>query len=153
MGKNRVVNPEVQHIYDECVSTSQSVGTGEDQDNRSALSRALNIADYPGRVRGKGHGVTPTSLYKHPRRRNPTNQEVMQIVQELQAQVRELQRDKEIYMADKCSTSQFKETSDKSSINCQNKFPEVIINSFFLLFTIVLFLNFLFFFHFFLLLN
>ena len=56
----------------------------------SVLSRALNVVEYPGRVRGKGHGVTPTSLYKHPRKRNSSNQEVMQTLQELQAQVREL---------------------------------------------------------------
>lgn len=77
-------------------------------------------------MRGKGHGVTPSSLYKHPRRRNPTNQEVMQTLVELKAQVRELQKDKERYMAEKCSSAA-KETSDKYSINRQNKFPEVII--------------------------
>ena len=51
---------------------SQSVTTNEDQDNMSVLSRALNVVEYPGRVRGKGHGVTPSSLYKHPRKINPT---------------------------------------------------------------------------------
>jgi spore coat protein CotF len=76
-------------------------------------------------VRGKGHGVTPTSLYNNPRKRNPSNAEVMQTLQDLQAQVRELQRDKERYMAER-SSSQLKETSDKASINCQHKFPEVI---------------------------
>src|SRR3954468_20891514 len=109
---------------------SQSVSIGEDQDNRSVLSRALNIAEYPGRVRGKGHGVTPTSFYKHPRRRNPTNQEVLQKLQELQAQASELQRDKNMYMREKCNTTSVKETSDKASFNCQRKLPEVIINFF-----------------------
>src|SRR4051812_45256860 len=107
---------------------SQSVSTGEDQDNRSVLSRALDVPEYPGRMRGKGHGVTPSSFYKHSRRRNPTNEDVLQKFQELQAQVSELQRDKEIYMREKCNTSSVKETSDKASINCQRKFPEVIIN-------------------------
>src|SRR3954463_2697954 len=111
---------------------SQSVSAGEDQDDRSVPSRALNAPEYPGRVRGKGHGVTPTSFYRHSRRRNPTNEEVLQKLQELQAQVSELQRDKEMYMREKCNTSSVKETSDKASINCQRKFPEVIINSFFL---------------------
>ena|ERR1051325_1924247 len=111
---------------------SQSVSIGEDQDTRSVLGRALNAPDYPGRVRGKGHGVTPTSLYKHPKRRNPTNEEVMQKLQDLQAQIFELQRDKERYMEEKCTPSSFKETSDKASINCRKNFPEVIINSFFL---------------------
>jgi hypothetical protein len=78
-------------------------------------------------VRGKGHGCTPTSLYKNPRRRNPSNQEVMETLQALQAQVLQLQKDNERYRCmEKCS-SQLKETSEKASINCQNKFPEVII--------------------------
>ena len=50
----------------------------------------------------------------------------MQSLKELKAQVRELQKDKERYMAEKCS-SQLEETSNKASINCQNKFQEVII--------------------------
>src|SRR3954464_13116373 len=54
----------------------------------------------------------------------------MQKLQELQAQVTELQRDKEMYMREKCNTSSVKEISDKASINCQRKFPEVIINFF-----------------------
>src|SRR3954468_23552810 len=103
---------------------SQSVSTGEG----SVLSRAIDAPEYPGRVRGKGHGVTPTSFDKSPRRRsNLTNEEVLQKLQELQAQVSELQRDKEMYMREKCNTSSVKETSDKASINCQRKFPEVII--------------------------
>jgi hypothetical protein len=102
---------------------SQSASTGEG----SVLSRALDAPEYPGRVRGKGHGVTPTSFYKSPRRRNPSNEEVLQKLAELQAQVSELQRDKEAYMREKCNTSSVKETSDKASINYQRKFPEVII--------------------------
>src|SRR4051812_38865569 len=51
-------------------------------------------------------------------------------MQELQAQVSELQRDKEMYMREKCNTSSVKETNEKASINCQRKFPEVIINFF-----------------------
>ncbi|KAI5442864.1 hypothetical protein KIW84_011769 [Lathyrus oleraceus] len=105
---------------------SQSISTAEDQENRSVLSRALNVPEYPGRVRGKGHGCTPTSLYKNPRRRNPSNQEVMETLQALQAQVLQLQKDNERYRCmEKCS-SQLKETSEKASINCQNKFPEGI---------------------------
>ncbi|XP_058758459.1 uncharacterized protein LOC131631713 [Vicia villosa] len=71
--------------------------------------------------------MTPTSFYKSPRRRsNLTNEEVLQKLQELQAQVSELQRDKDMYMREKCNTSSVKETSDKASINCQRKFPEGI---------------------------
>src|SRR3954465_16015102 len=109
---------------------SQSVSTGEDQDDRSVLRRAIDAPEYPGRVRDKGHDVTPTSFYKHSRRRNPTNEEVLQKLQELQAQVSELQRDKDMYMREKCNTSSVKKTSDKASFNCQRKLPKVIINLF-----------------------
>ncbi|XP_058739115.1 uncharacterized protein LOC131611012 [Vicia villosa] len=123
VGKNQAVDPDVQRVYTECETLSQSVSTSEG----SVLSRALDAPEYPGRVRGKGHGVTPTSFYKSPRRRsNLTNEEVLQKLQELQAQVSELQRDKEMYMREKCNTSSVKETSDKASINCQRKFPEGI---------------------------
>ncbi|KAI5399836.1 hypothetical protein KIW84_064966 [Lathyrus oleraceus] len=126
VGKDGTVRDDVQHIYDECETLSQSISTAEDQENRSVLSRALNVPEYPGRVRGKGHGCTPTSLYKNPRRRNPSNQEVMETLQALQAQVLQLQKDNERYRCmEKCS-SQLKETSEKASINCQNKFPEDI---------------------------
>ncbi|KAI5437160.1 hypothetical protein KIW84_023327 [Lathyrus oleraceus] len=126
VGKDGTVRDDVQHIYDECETLSQSISTAEDQENRSVLSRALNVPEYPGRVRGKGHGCTPTSLYKNPRRRNSSNQEVMETLQALQAQVLQLQKDNERYRCmEKCS-SQLKETSEKASINCQNKFPEGI---------------------------
>ena len=76
-------------------------------------------------MRGKGHGITPSSLYKQPKKKNPSNQEVMQSIEQLKAQVRELQKDNERYMAEKRG-SEMKDTSDKASINCQKKFPEVI---------------------------
>ena len=50
----------------------------------------------------------------------------MQCIEELKAQVRELQKDKERYMSER-RDSEFKETSDKGSINFQQKIPEVII--------------------------
>ncbi|KAI5442865.1 hypothetical protein KIW84_011769 [Lathyrus oleraceus] len=50
----------------------------------------------------------------------------METLQALQAQVLQLQKDNERYRCmEKCS-SQLKETSEKASINCQNKFPEGI---------------------------
>ena len=60
----------------------------------------------------------------------------MQSLEELKAQVRELQKDKERYEAEKRGSG-FKDTSDKASINCQKKFPEVI--STFILIDIYLF--------------
>ena len=49
----------------------------------------------------------------------------MQSLEELKAQVRELQKDKERYEAEKRG-SELKDTSDKASMNYQNKIPEVI---------------------------
>ncbi|XP_058725492.1 uncharacterized protein LOC131596766 [Vicia villosa] len=126
VGKNQAVDPEVQRVYTECETLSQSVSTGEDHDDRSVLSRALHAPEYPGRVRGKGHGVTPTSYYKNPRRRNPSNEEVLQKLAELQAQVSALQKDKDLYIREKCNTASVRETSDKASFNGQRKFPEGI---------------------------
>ena len=77
-------------------------------------------------MRGKGFGVTPSSFYKKPKTKNPTNKEVMETLTKLRAQVRELQKDKERYMGEKRG-SEAKDTSDRASINCQHKFPEVII--------------------------
>ncbi|KAI5407448.1 hypothetical protein KIW84_053636, partial [Lathyrus oleraceus] len=59
-------------------------------------------------------------------RRNPSNQEVMETLQALQAQVLQLQKDNERYRCMEKGSSQLKETSEKASINCQNKFPEGI---------------------------
>lgn len=50
----------------------------------------------------------------------------MESLAELKAQVRKMKKDKERYMAEKRG-SEAKDTSDRASINCQQKFPEVII--------------------------
>ena len=49
----------------------------------------------------------------------------MQSLEELKAEVCELRKDKERHEAEKRGSG-FKDTSDKASINCQNKIPEVI---------------------------
>ncbi|KAI5397102.1 hypothetical protein KIW84_063071 [Lathyrus oleraceus] len=77
VGKDGAVVEAVQNVYDEC-------------DCRSVLSRVLNVPEYSGRVRGKGFGVTPSSFYKKPKTKNPTNKEVMDTLAELRAQVLEL---------------------------------------------------------------
>ena len=47
-----------QYSYEFQESLSQS--TSPPDDCRSILSRALDVREYSGRVRGKRHGVTPT---------------------------------------------------------------------------------------------
>ncbi|KAI5426524.1 hypothetical protein KIW84_032093 [Lathyrus oleraceus] len=104
---------------------SQTLPSTEVQDCRSVLSRVLNVPEYSGRVRSKGFGVTPSSFYKKPKTKNPTNKEVMETLAELRAQVLELQKENARYREERCG-SEAKDTSDRASINCQPKFPEGI---------------------------
>ena len=115
-----------RYAYEFQESLSQSLTQAEDHDCRSILSRVLNVPEYTGRVRGKGFGVTQTSLGNHQKRKGHSNKEVMEELEKLKAKVRELEKDKEKYMSER-QGSGFKDTSDKDSINCdfQQKIPEV----------------------------
>ncbi|KAI5444253.1 hypothetical protein KIW84_012758 [Lathyrus oleraceus] len=125
VGKDGAVVEAVQNVYDECETLSQTLPSTEVQDCRSVLSRVLNVPEYSGRVRGKGFGVTPSSFYKKPKTKNPTNKEVMETLAELRAQVLQLQNENARYREEMCG-SEAKDTSDRASINCQPKFPEGI---------------------------
>ncbi|KAI5385742.1 hypothetical protein KIW84_072370 [Lathyrus oleraceus] len=125
VGKDGAVVEAVQNVYDECETLSQTLPSTEVQDCRSVLSRVLNVPEYSGRVRGKGFSVTPSSFYKKPKTKNPTNKEVMETLAELRAQVLELQKENARYREERCG-SEAKDTSDRASINCQPKFPEGI---------------------------
>ncbi|KAI5441465.1 hypothetical protein KIW84_010802 [Lathyrus oleraceus] len=125
VGKDGAVVEAVQNVYDECETLSQTLPSTEIQDCRIVLSRVLNVPEYSGRVRGKGFGVTPSSFYKKPKTKNPTNKEVMDTLAELRAQVLELQKENARYREERCG-SEAKDTSDRASINCQPKFPEGI---------------------------
>ncbi|KAI5446741.1 hypothetical protein KIW84_014546 [Lathyrus oleraceus] len=125
VGKDGAVVEAVQNVYDECETLSQTLPSTEVQDCRSVLSRVLNVPEYSGRVRGKGFGVTPSSFYKKPKTKNPTNKEVMETFAELRAQVLQLQNENARYREERCA-SEAKDTSDRASINYQPKFPEGI---------------------------
>ena len=103
---------------------SQSLSPDEANDCRSILSRALDVREYSGRVRGKGFGITPTSL-NIKKQKALSNKELQQTLEAIQAEVRELRKEKE----ERDRASGFKDTSDKDSINCnfQPNIPEVII--------------------------
>ena len=103
---------------------SQSLSPDEANDSRSILSRALDVREYSGRVRGKGFGITPTSL-NIKKQKAPSNKELQQTLEAIQAEVRELRKEKE----ERDRASGFKDASDKDSINCnfQPNIPEVII--------------------------
>ena len=53
-----------RYSYEFHKNLSQSISPDDYNDCRSILSRALDAREYSGRVRGMGHGVTPTSLKK-----------------------------------------------------------------------------------------
>ncbi|KAI5439838.1 hypothetical protein KIW84_025268 [Lathyrus oleraceus] len=125
VGKDGAVVEAVQNVYDECETLSQTLPSTEVQDCRSLLSRVLNVPEYFGRVRGKGFSVTPSSFYKKPKTKNPTNKEVMETLAELRAQVLELQKENARYR-EEMRGSEAKDTSVRASINCQPKFPEGI---------------------------
>ncbi|KAI5421056.1 hypothetical protein KIW84_044768 [Lathyrus oleraceus] len=125
VGKDGAVVEAVQNVYDECETLSQTLPSTEVQDCRNVLSRVLNVPKYSGRVRGKGSGVTPSSFYKKPKTKSPTNKEVMETLAELRAQVLQLQNENARYREERCA-SEAKDTSDRASINCQPKFPEGI---------------------------
>ncbi|KAI5390044.1 hypothetical protein KIW84_075393 [Lathyrus oleraceus] len=128
VGKDGAVVEAVQNVYDECETLSQTLPSTEVQDCRSLLSRVLNVPEYSGRVRGKGFGVTPSSFFKKPKTKNPTNKEVMETLAELRAQVLELQKENAGYREERRG-SEANDTSDRASINCQPKFPELYLSS------------------------
>jgi hypothetical protein len=55
----------------------------------------LNVPEYSGRVRGKGFGVTPTSLGIKNKGKVHSNKEVMEEIEKLKAKIDELEKDKE----------------------------------------------------------
>ncbi|XP_058760680.1 uncharacterized protein LOC131634023 isoform X2 [Vicia villosa] len=113
VGKDGVVKEDVEKVFEKCETLSQSISPDESNDCRSILSRALDIPEYSGRVRGKGFGITPTSL-KMKKQKAPRNRELQETLYALQAEVRELKREKEL----REQASGCKATSDKGSIGC-----------------------------------
>ena len=114
-----------RYSYEFQENLSQSISP---DDCRSILSRALDVRDYSGRVRGKGHGVTPTSLKKNnPKTKAASNKELQAKFDALETEVLELRKDKARHQS-KREASGVKETSDIASINCavQSSIPEVI---------------------------
>ena len=75
-------------------------------------------------MRGKGFGITPTSLKKKTKTKSPSNKELHEKLEKLQQEVYELRKEKEIDQA-----TGFKDTSDKASINGNfgPNIPKVII--------------------------
>ncbi|KAI5414837.1 hypothetical protein KIW84_040342 [Lathyrus oleraceus] len=90
---------------------SQSIVPYEDTDCRSILSRALDVPEYSGRVRGKGFGITQKSL-NIKKQKTPSNKELQQTLEALKAEVLELRKERERDRA-----AGFKDTSDKEDFD------------------------------------
>src|ERR1044072_4498658 len=106
---------------------SQSISPPNDC--RSILSRALDVREYSGRVRGKGHEVTPTSLKNNnPKTKAASNKELQARLDALEAEVLELRKDKARHQSER-EASGVKDTSNIASANykVQSSIPEVII--------------------------
>ena len=117
-----------QYSYEFQEILSQS--TSPPDDCRSILSRALDVREYSGRVRGKGHGVTPTSLKKNnPKTKAASNKELHARLDALEVEVLELRKEKARQYQSERESSGVKDTSDIASVNCavQPSIPEGII--------------------------
>lgn len=73
---------------------SQSLPQEEVQeDDRDILARALNVSEYPGRVRGKGFGVTPRDCFPSQKRKKDDElAQMREMMKVLSAQVFEMQK-------------------------------------------------------------
>ncbi|KAI5396095.1 hypothetical protein KIW84_062334 [Lathyrus oleraceus] len=109
VGKSGVPQEEVLHVYHKCEELSQSLSP---DDTKGILSRALDVPEYSGRVRGKGFGVTPTSL-SIKKGKAPSNRELHARLEAMQAELDALRREREA-----SASTVYKGASDKDSINC-----------------------------------
>ncbi|KAI5391920.1 hypothetical protein KIW84_076644 [Lathyrus oleraceus] len=119
VGKSGVPQEEVLHVYQKCEELSQSLSP---DDTKGILSRALDVPEYSGRVRGKGFGVTPTSL-SIKKGKAPSNRELHARLEAMQAELDALRREREV-----SASTVYRDASDKNSINCtfQPNIPEGI---------------------------
>ncbi|KAI5422062.1 hypothetical protein KIW84_045493 [Lathyrus oleraceus] len=109
VGKSGVPQEEVLHVYQKCEELSQSLSP---DDTKGRLSRALDVPEYSGRVRGKGFGVTPTSL-SIKKGKAPSNRELHARLEAMQAELDALRREREA-----SASTVYRDASDKNSINC-----------------------------------
>ncbi|KAI5419297.1 hypothetical protein KIW84_043460 [Lathyrus oleraceus] len=119
VGKSGAPQEEVLHVYQKCEELSQSLSP---DDTKGILSRALDVPEYSGRVRGKGFGVTPTSL-SIKKGKAPSNRELHARLEAMQAELDALRREREA-----SASTVYRDASDKNSINCtfQPNIPEGI---------------------------
>ncbi|KAI5408272.1 hypothetical protein KIW84_054191 [Lathyrus oleraceus] len=119
VGKSGVPQEDVLNVYQKCEELSQTLSP---DDTKNILSRALDVPEYSGRVRGKGFGVTPTSLSVR-KGKAPSNRELHARLEAMQAELDALRREREA-----SASTVYRDASDKNSINCtfQPNIPEGI---------------------------
>ncbi|KAJ1384989.1 Ulp1 protease family, C-terminal catalytic domain [Sesbania bispinosa] len=82
-----IMDENVQQVWDECVSVSESVTQGEHlPPNQDILLKALKSAEHPGRVRAVGYGVTKGEYFP----RLPRKKEARVPTDEFEAMKKEL---------------------------------------------------------------
>ncbi|KEH18428.1 hypothetical protein MtrunA17_Chr2g0305931 [Medicago truncatula] len=119
------VDESVQKVYAECVTLSQS---SETSSCRDILSKALNVREYSGRVRGMGLGVTQTTLNKGQKRseKNPSNRELMAIIQNISSEVEELKKERGKDIARSQQDMHIVSDKDSSNVDVLKNIPEGI---------------------------
>jgi hypothetical protein len=103
-----------------------SKGDRQDFRCRDILSKVLNVPEYSGRVRGRGNGVNPTTFYSTPKIPKPSNAQLMNMIQELRAELHYLKKDKRKDMPGSQHDMHGHSDKDSSNFNVLKNFPEVI---------------------------
>jgi hypothetical protein len=106
------------------VTLSQS---SETSSCRDILSKALNVREYSGRVRGMGLGVTQTILNKGQKRsvKNPSTRELMAIIQNLSSEVEQLKKERGKDIARSQQDMHILSDKDSSNVDVLKNIPEV----------------------------
>jgi len=106
------------------VTLSQS---SETSSCRDILSKALNVREYSGRVRGMGLGVTQTILNKGQKRseKNPNTRELMAIIQNLSSEVEQLKKERGKDIARSQQDMHILSDKDSSNVDVLKNIPEV----------------------------
>ncbi len=94
---------------------------------RDILSKALNVREYSGRVRGMGLGVTQTVLNKGQKKceKNPSTRELMAIIQNLTSEVDQLKKERGKDISRSQHDMHIPSDKDSSNIDVLKNIPEV----------------------------
>jgi len=106
------------------VTLSQSSQTSS---RRDILSKALNVREYSGRVRGMGLGVTQTVLNKGQKKseKNPSTRELLAIIQNLSSDLDQLKKERGKDISRSQQDMHIPSDKDSTNIDVLKNIPEV----------------------------